>query len=91
MGEHAALAPVNNDVQAKQIPNAYLDDDEDVAAAKASFQAAFDEVAARQAPVHHIPEATTPLPYPYPVFPYHISYPYHLPHSLLYNHLPYLF
>ena len=54
---------MNNDVQAEQIANAYLDDDEDVAAAKASFQAAFDEavtggLAAKQAPapVHLIPE-----------------------------------
>ena len=54
---------MNNDVQAEQIDNAYLDDDEDVATAKASFQAAFDEVvsgglAAKRAPapVHLIPE-----------------------------------
>merc|ERR1711970_1559144 len=66
-GEHAKLAPVNNDVQAEQIPNAYLDDDEDVAAAKAAFQAAFDDVvagglAAKQAPapVHVLP-APAPL------------------------------
>ena len=33
-GDHAALAPVNSDVQASQIPAAYLEDTEDVAAAK---------------------------------------------------------
>ena len=42
-GEHAALRPdalhpVNNDVQAPQIGASYLDDVEDVAAAKAAFQ-----------------------------------------------------
>merc|ERR1712157_322893 len=47
-GEHAALAPVNNDIQA-----------EEVAAAKAAFKAAFDDAAAgglsakqEPAPVH---------------------------------------
>merc|ERR1711955_174393 len=71
-GEHAALRPdalhpVNNDVQAPQIASAYLDDAEDVAAAKAAFQAAFDEAAAgglaakqAPAPVHVIP-APAPL------------------------------
>merc|ERR1711893_535979 len=51
-GEHAALAPVNNDVQA-----------EEVAAAKAAFKAAFDDAAAgglaakqAPAPVHVLPE-----------------------------------
>merc|ERR1712154_578737 len=36
-GEHAALAPVNNDVQAEQIPDEFLDDAADVAAAKPQF------------------------------------------------------
>merc|ERR1712083_1163900 len=45
-GEHAALAPVNNDVQAAQIANAYLDDTVDVAEAKAAFDAEFKSVAA---------------------------------------------
>ena len=36
-GEHAALAPVNNDLQADQIALSYLADSEDVAAAKAEF------------------------------------------------------
>merc|ERR1712029_1221955 len=62
-GEHAALAPVNNDVQAEQIAAAYLDDLEEVVAAKAAFKAAFDDAAAgglaakqAPAPVHVLPE-----------------------------------
>merc|ERR1712192_292523 len=35
-GDHAALAPVNNDVQEDQIASAYIKDTEDVAAAKAA-------------------------------------------------------
>merc|ERR1712121_364095 len=41
-GKHAALAPVNNDIQAPQIANAYLDDTEPVAEEKAKFKIAFD-------------------------------------------------
>merc|ERR1712025_613395 len=41
-GKHAALAPVNNDIQAPQISNAYLDDTEPVAEEKAKFKIAFD-------------------------------------------------
>merc|ERR1712212_594161 len=41
-GKHAALAPVNNDVQAPQIANAYIDDTEPVAVEKAKFKIAFD-------------------------------------------------
>eukprot|EP00090_Calanus_glacialis_P022800 TRINITY_DN3511_c0_g1_i1.p1 TRINITY_DN3511_c0_g1~~TRINITY_DN3511_c0_g1_i1.p1 ORF type:complete len:268 (+),score=90.24 TRINITY_DN3511_c0_g1_i1:100-903(+) len=41
-GKHAALAPVNNDIQAAQIPNAYLDDIEPVIEAKSDFKIAFD-------------------------------------------------
>merc|ERR1711962_478706 len=61
-GEHIALRPVNNDVQAAQIASAYLDDAEEVANAKSDFQAAFDDAAAgglaakqAPAPVHVIP------------------------------------
>merc|ERR1711892_1094232 len=73
-GEHAALAPVNADAQAAQIAAAYLADVDEVAAAKAkfnadfaaaakaAFQAAFDDAAAgglaalqEAAPVHEIP------------------------------------
>merc|ERR1712173_326020 len=66
-GAHAALAPVNNDLQAEQIALSYLADSEDVAAAKADFLAAFDSAAAgglaakqAPAPVHAIP-APAPL------------------------------
>ena len=33
-GKHAALAPVNTDVQARQIAAAYIEDTEEVAVAK---------------------------------------------------------
>merc|ERR1711887_68409 len=69
-GEHAALAPVNSDVQAAQIAAEYLADAEEVAAAKSAFTAAFDEAAAggltakqAPAPVHEIP-APAPLAAP---------------------------
>merc|ERR1712045_55492 len=62
-GEHAALAPVNNDVQAEQIEESFLEDAEDVAEAKAKFAAAFEAAAAggladlqAPAPVHEIAE-----------------------------------
>merc|ERR1712168_10805 len=65
-GEHANLAPVNNDVQAEQIPMSYMADTADVASAKAEFMAAFDDakmggLAAKQAPapVHMV--ATAPV------------------------------
>merc|ERR1712060_674875 len=74
-GEHAALAPVNNDVQAEQIPDEFLD----VAAAKAEFLAAFESAAAggladlqAPAPVHEVPVAApVPAAVPAPVY-----YPY---------------
>merc|ERR1719187_631147 len=80
-GDHIALRPdalhpVNSDVQAPQIATAFLDDAEDVAAAKAAFKAAFDDAAAgglaslqAPAPVHELP-APAPLvaaPAPAPV------------------------
>merc|ERR1711863_121922 len=89
-GAHAALAPVNNDLQAEQIATAYLADSEEVAAAKADFLAAFDSAAAgglaakqAPAPVHAIPApaplAALPAAFPYGVtalntLPYH-GYP----------------
>merc|ERR1711981_228085 len=71
----AALAPVNNDVQAEQIPDEFLDDAADVAAAKAEFLAAFESAAAggladlqAPAPVHEIPlAAPVPAAVPAPV------------------------
>merc|ERR1712013_776265 len=41
-GKHAALAPVNNDIQAPQIANAYIDDTEQVAEEKSKFKIAFN-------------------------------------------------
>merc|ERR1711862_19114 len=104
-GDHAALAPVNSDTQAAQIAAEYLADAEEVAAAKAAFQAAFDDAAAgglaakqEPAPVHEIP---VPAPLAAPVvaagIPYGVSaltavggYPYAaLPAALPYHGLPY--
>merc|ERR1712038_759542 len=79
-GSHAALAPVNNDLQAEQIALSYLADSEDVAAAKAEFLAAFDSAAAgglaakqAPAPVHAIP-APAPLAAPVAALP--AAFPY---------------
>merc|ERR1711910_229290 len=84
-GDHAALAPVNNDVQADQIANSYLDDAEDVAEAKAKFTAAFEDAAAgglaalqAPAPVHEVAEVepvavAAPAPVAPVAFP-HIAY-----------------
>ena len=79
-GEHAALAPVNTDTQAAQVPSAFLDDTEDVAAAKAAFTAAFEEaksggLAAKQAPapVHEIVEAPLVQALPFNYAPHHFG------------------
>merc|ERR1712051_824891 len=93
-GEHAALAPVNNDVQAEQIADEFLADAEDVAAAKAEFTAAFESAASgglaalqAPAPVHEIPEVEPQVaPVPGPVYtlpaPAAFTFPYHA-----YNHV----
>merc|ERR1712014_352314 len=80
MGEHAALAPVNADTQAAQIAAEYLADAEEVAAAKAAFQAAFDDAAAgglaakqAPAPVHAIPAPLAAAPVAAAGIPYGIS------------------
>merc|ERR1711970_1002021 len=57
-GKHAALAPVNNDVQAPQIANAYLDDAEPVAEEKAKFKIAFDT--AEAGGLHHMQAEQVP-------------------------------
>merc|ERR1711892_1402617 len=96
--EHAALAPVNADVQAAQIASAYLDDATEVAEVKAAFKAAFDDATAgglvakqAPAPVHVIPETAVLAAAVAPAvgFPYGLSalnavgaYPYALPASL---------
>ena len=64
-GEHINLMPVNNDVQAAQIPNMYLDDTIDVAKAKDAFLAEFRNVEAgglmaKQAPAPVVPEVEMP-------------------------------
>merc|ERR1712150_471672 len=46
MEKHAEIAPVNNDIQTGQIANAYIDDTEDVAAAKAAHMTAVQEAEA---------------------------------------------
>ena len=86
-GEHIALAPVNNDVQAAQIANAYLDDVVEVADAKASFDAEFKSAAAgglaakqAPAPVHEVAEpvamSVVPAVYNHVYSPvYHHAYP----------------
>merc|ERR1719381_470408 len=82
-GEHAALAPVNNDVQADQIGSSYLEDTDDVAAAKAAFQAAFDDaaaggLAAKQAPAPaHVIAAPAPVATLAAPAVYHAGYPLH--------------
>jgi len=92
-GEHIALAPVNNDVQAAQIANAYLDDVVEVAEAKAAFDAEFKSAAAgglaakqAAAPVHEVaePVAMPVVPAVYNhVFPqvYHHAYPQAYAHA----------
>ena len=45
-GEHINLRPVNNDVQAPQISNMYMDDTMEVAQAKEQFMAEFRNVEA---------------------------------------------
>merc|ERR1712001_789000 len=74
-GEHAALAPVNNDVQADQIADEFLADAEDVAAAKAEFAAAFESAA----PGYTLPAALPYYAYNHvlPAAPYLAGYPYH--------------
>ena len=93
---------MNNDIQAEQIAAAYLDDIEEVAAAKASFKAAFDDAAAgglaakqEAAPVHVIAAAPVapvvhalPLGYPYGL--HYGAYPYGAyPYGAFHGALPY--
>merc|ERR1712002_988150 len=91
-GEHAKLAPVNNDVQAPQIANAYLDDVKEVAAAKAAFDTEFKSVAAgglaakqAPAPVHVVPEPVVnkvEVPVAAPVAPVaYTAYHHVIPHT----------
>merc|ERR1711953_945474 len=90
-GDHAMLAPVNNDVQAPQIATAYLADTEDVAEAKEAFHLEFKNVEAggladKLAPAVMKVEA----PVVYSHLPYYNVYPHNLVHPtphLTYNAL----
>merc|ERR1711937_338128 len=66
-GEHASLAPVNNDIQAAQIGASYLDDTEDAAAGG---------LAAKQEPAPaHVIAAPAPLAAIAAPAVYHAGYP----------------
>ena len=85
-GDHQALAPVNNDVQAPQIATAYLADTEDVMKAKQDFQAVFKNVEAGglmdlQAPAPVAPEVAEPMKVVQPVV-----YSHHMPYYNVYHH-----
>merc|ERR1712179_622132 len=90
-GEHINLMPVNNDVQAPQIANAYLDDTMDVAKAKEAFMAAFRNVEAggleaMQAPAPKVAEPVeVAAPAVAPVAVYN-TLPYH---HMAYNNFAY--
>merc|ERR1711884_342112 len=78
-GDHINLRPVNNDVQAKQIPNMYLDDTADVTAAKEAFVAAMPKVA-EVAPVQvyshqaHYPMVYNNMLYHHNIVPAQVQY-----------------
>merc|ERR1712123_206475 len=78
-GEHIALAPVNKDVQAAQIPNAYLDDVKEDAEFKG---VAAGGLAAKQAPapIHEVAEAVVmpvaPVAYTHVYPAYHHADPH---------------
>ena len=90
-GEHINLMPVNNDVQAPQIANAYLDDTMEVAEAKEAFMAAFRNVEAggleaMQAPAPKVAEPVeVAAPAVAPVAVYN-TLPYH---HMAYNNFAY--
>merc|ERR1711933_547986 len=79
-GDHINLRPVNNDVQAKQIPNMYLDDTADVTAAKEAFMAEFRSVVAEGAPVQvyshlaHYPMVYNNMLYHHNIVPAQVQY-----------------
>merc|ERR1712241_1190599 len=85
-GDHAMLAPVNNDVQAPQIATAYLADTEDVAEAKEAFHLEFKNVEAggladKQAPAPVAPAVMkVEAPVVYSHLPYYNVYHHNPPH-----------
>merc|ERR1712192_389249 len=74
MGEHAEMAPVNNDLQASQIASAYIDDTEDVITTKAAHMTAIEEAAAAAAAVKgtEVAMATPVVFHQQPLMYYHI-------------------
>ena len=96
-GDHAKLAPVNNDVQAPQIATAYMADTEDVAAAKEAFLLEFKNVEAggladKQAPgpvavAPAVMKVETPVVYSH-IPATHLTYPGL--HPVIYNGLHHL-
>merc|ERR1711936_7946 len=84
-GDHQALAPVNNDLQAPQIAAAYLADTEDVMNAKEDFEAVFKNVEAGglmdlQAPAPEAPVVKAE------VLKVPVVYSHHIPYYNLYHH-----
>lgn len=95
-GDHKALAPVNNDVQAPQIATAYLADTEDVMKAKQDFEAVFKNVEAGglmdlQAPAPVAPEVEMVEPMKPVVYSHHMPYYNVYHHNLVHptTHLTY--
>merc|ERR1712117_878821 len=95
-GEHINMMPVNNDVQAPQIANMYLDDTVDVAEAKEKFLAEVRNVEAgglmakqAPAPVHEVKQVAAAPVNPVAVYnnlPYHHMYYNHMPYSMVYTY-----
>merc|ERR1712076_201811 len=88
-GDHAKLAPVNNDVQAPQIATAYMADTADVSEAKEAFHLEFKNVEAggladKQAPG---PVAPAVMKVETPVVYSHLPYLVHPATPLTYNDL----
>merc|ERR1711953_466478 len=86
-GDHAKLAPVNNDVQAPQIATAYIADTAEVSEAKEAFQLEFKNVEAggladKQAPG---PVAPAVMKVETPVVYSHLPYMVHPATHLTYN------
>merc|ERR1712227_78789 len=82
-GDHINLRPVNSDVQAPKIANAYLADSMDVAEAREAFMDTFRNVKAMQTPkdaVSPIPKVTVPATYA------HVPAAYAVPHTYAYGH-----
>ena len=89
-GDHINLRPVNNDVQAKQIPNMYLDDTADVTAAKEAFMAEFRSVEAGGLMAKQAPAPVAAMPKVAEVAPVQVySHLAHYPmvyNNMLYHH-----